>query len=124
MTTTVYVTRGGRRYHANETCRALASGQVLYGGWGDLRVHHIEATDWVTALGQSKDPCAICIPGLLTAIYRTNSENDYGHEPFEYDGVPICRRCFIQHRGWRETVAWPCTSAIVLGLIPREEATP
>jgi hypothetical protein len=55
----------------------------------------------------------------------------FGHEPFEYDGVPICRcyvnvtRCsidaFEQPRPVRarEPVFWPCTSAVVLGLVDR-----
>jgi hypothetical protein len=44
----------------------------------------------------------------------------YGHEPFSYDGVLWCRRCWTIYRGNRELVPWPCTSARVLGLVPRD----
>ena len=128
--TTVYATHGGTRYHANDNCRALNSGQVLYGGWGDLRVHRIQETNPITALGEGKDPCTVCIPGLLTAIYRSNSENDYGHVPVIgfIDGralTQVCARCAVVKRGpgcwWHASVRWPCTSAIVLGLAPRSQ---
>jgi hypothetical protein len=56
----------------------------------------------------------------------------FGHEPFEYDGVPICTRCYTtsvrcsldafevpRRSAVRLPVPWPCTSAVVLGLVPR-----
>lgn len=65
------------------------------------------------------------------------SAETFGHEPFVYDGVPICRRCYVNvtrcsvdafeeaHRlRVREAVLWPCTSAVVLGLEPRPAAVP
>lgn len=62
-------------------------------------------------------------PGVYLADTTTRrSSETFGHEPFDYDGVPICARCFIQHNGWREAIDWPCTSAIVLGLVPRPSA--
>jgi hypothetical protein len=65
-----------------------------------------------------------------------NSET-FGHEPFEYDGVPICARCYTTVTRCsidafdnprpiriRAAVLWPCTSAVVLGLVPRPAASP
>lgn len=65
-----------------------------------------------------------------------NQPETFGHEPFEYDGVPICARCYtVDIRCFidafdnprrvtvRRTVPWPCTSAIVLGLAPRQDPT-
>ena len=93
-------------------------------------LHRVEPLRMVAAFGQDKDPCTVCYPELRAAIWRSNSEDDYGHEPFEYDGVPICARCGVDFQeripnGWRigtRPVPWPCMSAIVLGLAPREEA--
>lgn len=63
--------------------------------------------------------------------------DDFGHEPFEYDGVPICARCYTtevrcsvdafdtpRRLAVRRAVFWPCTSAVVLGLVPRPAAVP
>jgi hypothetical protein len=63
---------------------------------------------------------------------RLATVETFGHQPFEYDGVPICARCYttesrcsidafeVPRRSVvRMTVPWPCTSAIVLGLAPR-----
>lgn len=47
------------------------------------------------------------------------SRDTFGHEPFEWEGFVICRRCCIEHKHYTETIAWPCMSAIVLGLVPR-----
>lgn len=116
----VFATQGGRRFHQTLTCRALRIGQELYGGWGTLRTYAAHSTTISDAMGAGKEACAACLPGLRASWYHTNSEIDYGHEPFTYDGVDICARCFIQHRSYRETVLWPCMSAIVLGLVPRE----
>ncbi|MEU6365725.1 hypothetical protein ABZ876_08210 [Streptomyces sp. NPDC046931] len=51
----------------------------------------------------------------------------FGHEPFEYDGALICARCGVDFEepiadGFRigtRPIPWPCTSAIVLGLVER-----
>ncbi|BBB01015.1 hypothetical protein RVR_8246 [Actinacidiphila reveromycinica] len=52
----------------------------------------------------------------MTANYPTSTET-FGHEPFRYDGVPNCIRCYTERRGRRRPVPWPCTSAVVLGLV-------
>lgn len=124
---TVYTTKAGHRFHASDNCRALNSGQVLYGGWGDLRVHHIEETSIVEAMGRGREACATCFPGLRAAWYRGNSEDDYGHQPVEVGGINgrarVCARCRqadVYGYAREDYVRWPCTSAIVLGLVPRE----
>lgn len=139
---TVFVTSGGRRFHADRACYALANGRAtqayragsgLYGeswyGAGNLDglypvaaipIEALPARDGYTA-------CRVCVPPAL-ALPATGET--YGHEPFEYDGVPICRRCFTRHhrrfvqwdgtttvREDRRIVPWPCASAVVLGLV-------
>lgn len=62
----------------------------------------------------------------------TSPPETFGHNPVAYDGAPICARCYTtvtrcsidafeqprRHRA-RQTVPWPCTSAVVLGLVSR-----
>ncbi|MFG3585063.1 hypothetical protein [Streptomyces sp. NPDC047990] len=50
---------------------------------------------------------------------------DFGHEPMNIitNGklrAVVCARCVVWDHGFND-VAWPCTSAIVLGLVPRKE---
>ncbi|GAA2457222.1 hypothetical protein [Streptomyces macrosporus] len=60
----------------------------------------------------------------------------FGHEPVSFGGSLVCARCkqtaaqtWIdeydnpRRRTWSEPVPWPCTSAIVLGLVPRPPHT-
>lgn len=129
---TVYATRAGRAFHEKPTCRALLGGQLMNDSFkvfwlarNTSRIlHRVESLRIVTAFGLGKGPCALCFPELRAAVFRGNCEDDFGHEPFEYDGVPICARCFIEHRSYREAVFWPCASAVVLGLVPRPAAVP
>lgn len=85
----------------------------------DSRGHYLASRDVHTMLEPDAwdDTCRHTPAAAPEPIGET-----FGHEPFEYDGVPICRRCFIHHRSYLEAVAWPCTSAIVLGLEPRPVA--
>lgn len=128
MSAAVYASAGGTRYHATEDCRALRSGQDLsdWDCWDDY-CHHdhpqpraTRETTAIEALGAGKMPCRVCLPGQTPAWYRSSSEDDFGHEPFEYDGVDICQRCYTERSGLRDTVLWPCTTAVILGLAPRE----
>jgi hypothetical protein len=129
----VYASEGGHRFHKDGNCPRFLAAQELWRfdpmqwvpGMPQIMLsngHRLDEMTIVTAFGRGKEPCATCYPELRAALYRGNCEDDFGHEPFEYDGVPICARCYIQHRGWREAIAWPCTSAVVLGLAPRTEA--
>jgi hypothetical protein len=139
----VFATEGGRRYHKTRACFALIDGQSLWvfdpqqwvPGMPQIMLsnghprHEMTVTD---ALGKGKEPCAECFPGQRAALHRSSSENDYGHEPFEFGGETVCARCLVRtvrvwidehdspHRLWGiKPVAWPCTSAVVLGLVPR-----
>ncbi|KUN37747.1 hypothetical protein AQJ30_15805 [Streptomyces longwoodensis] len=54
---------------------------------------------------------------------------DFGHRPMVSftDGRAlnrVCARCTISTLTGEWGVRWPCTSAVVLGLVRREEATP
>ena len=139
---TVYATRGGHAFHAKPDCRALVGGQLMN---DDFKVfwlarnagrvlHRVQPIRMVAAFGQRKDPCGVCFPKLHAAIYCSNSEHDYGHEPMDVitngkHTAVICARCQISRNVWWpngrcyvadvRAVPWPCTSAIILGLAPR-----
>ena len=81
------------------------------------RGHYLHSKDVHTTLGP-EDWDDTCRCKTSPQQYQPSTET-FGHEPFVYDGAPICARCFIQHRSFREAIPWPCTSAIVLGLTPR-----
>lgn len=82
------------------------------------RGHYLAAKDVHTTL-DPEDWDDTCHCKTQPATEPPANTETLGHEPFEYDGAPICTRCYIQHHGWREAIAWPCTSALVLGLVPR-----
>jgi hypothetical protein len=75
------------------------------------------------ALRKGKRPCTYCYrdPSLRQTVMPPSRET-FGHEPIEYDGALICASCYVPHLKHRHTVPWPCTSAIVLGLVPRPAA--
>ncbi|MFD9256970.1 hypothetical protein [Streptomyces sp. NPDC059538] len=134
MTTTVYATAGGNRYHRSSSCPALEMGQNLHGYdcdcWGYCthgRGHYTAETTPSQALADGKTPCRACLSGADLGPV----EDDFGHEPFEYDGVTICRRCYetathydeaYRPRHYIRAVPWPCTTAVILGLAPRAAA--
>lgn len=144
--TTVYATLNPRaeRFHKTPTCPSFHNGQLLSDmdcGCYDhcyhrmprmWRLKEMTVTD---ALGRGKWPCTYCWPGSAAALAITPCEEDFGHVPVnEYAGTPegqrgasriVCARCIIWNR-WKDVgmwagqaVGWPCTSAIVLGLVPR-----
>jgi hypothetical protein len=124
--TAVYASKGGDRYHANENCPALYSGQELFGGWGTFATYRATEITITESLGQGRMPCHACLPGSAAALFRSNCEDDFGHEPVEIDGDWFCPRC--RDRGvdeygdaWTYPTLWPCTSATVLGLVPRTD---
>lgn len=86
------------------------------------------------ALGMGKWPCSHCYPDSSAALVISPCEEDFGHVPVdEYEGTEyaasgvthiVCDRCIVWSRlvddimsGIR--VEWPCTSALILGLVPR-----
>ncbi|MFE2019856.1 hypothetical protein ACFW9O_17655 [Streptomyces sp. NPDC059499] len=144
---TVFATEGGHRYHKTRACFAFNDGQYLWRfdpqqwvpGMPQIMLsngHPWQEMTVTDALGHGKDPCAECYPGLRASPYRGNCEDDFGHEPTigtTLTGLAetVCSRC--TERGvWFGTVTelrpvhilWPCTSAIVLGLVDRQPALP
>ncbi|MCX5529001.1 hypothetical protein OG785_45250 [Streptomyces sp. NBC_00006] len=150
---TVFATQGGDRFHKTSTCSAVASAQLIWDSDEfEIPAYAPMEIPFTTAMGDGKEPCTFCFPGLRAAWYRGSSEEDYGHEPVArvldgWDGPqsskrPVCARCIRHVRKWSSwTVGyderagvqwengwlhlqfpapWPCTSAIVLGLVPRE----
>ena len=138
---TVYASQGGDRYHETPECRALVSAQLLWdwdapdggptvapmnGGYAAL------STTALDALGAGKTPCAVCFPWSAAALARSSCEEDFGHEPVDEYAEPglsriVCARCMHWTR-WADVglsagtrVAWPCTTAVVLGLVDREQ---
>lgn len=133
---TVFATQGGSRFHKTTICESAERARLIYDSDEfTARSHPWESATLTDAMGSGKEACTTCFPGLRAAWYSSGSENDFGHEPFTYDGVTICARCYVievrcsldafelPHRVvGRRPVAWPCTSAIVLGLAPRTVA--
>jgi hypothetical protein len=141
MNATVYTTAGGRRFHADRWCRALESGRNLadtdcgcdeYCRHRMPQRHALDPRVPRVAVQRGFTACRVCVP---RAFALPPTGETYGHEPVdEYAGTPegarglsriVCARC-IRWTRWREVrlycgrrVDWPCTSAIVLGLVPR-----
>lgn len=133
--TTVYASKGGTAFHNTRNCRAREAGQGLW-DTDDWPGYAIQPMTIPAAMGAGKLPCLVCMPDLGANWFRTPCEDDFGHEPFgPYDGAMVCRRCYVtvirewvdaydnpRHRRVRDVVLWPCTSAVVLGLVPRPTA--
>lgn len=140
---TVYASEGGSRFHSSRLCNAFLAAQELWRfdpmqwvpGMPQIMLsngHRLDEMSIVTAMGRGKEACSLCFPGLRAAWYRGSSENDYGHWPTR--GISLnsladdaCQRCtewgvwYGDANSLRPVhVAWPCTSAVVLGLVPRE----
>lgn len=137
---TVFVTSGGNRYHANPACYALATGRStqayragegLYGeswyGAGNLDGLYPVAAIPIEALARSRyTACRVCVPPAL-ALPPTG--RTYGHKPVTgvtFGGAvdTVCQRCTVPGLVWGwdahlVRLPWPCTSAVVLGLVPR-----
>lgn len=102
----------GHRYHADRDCDALIRGQALWGQFApELQGAWLTMSETV-ARERGTTPCGVCLPGHpLPPVPGL-----FGHQPYEYDGVLICRRCHITHNGRILPVYWPCRTAGVLGL--------
>lgn len=138
MNATVYTSQGGRAFHGDRDCQARRSGRDLNDwdfnnqgfywvpGCRALNTYAVEPMTIPAAMGAGKLPCAVCLP---TALALPATGETYGHEPVTEDdlwGTPfvVCARCTEggARWGWDNRlirVPWPCTSAVVLGLVPR-----
>lgn len=145
MSVTVYITKGGLKYHSTKHCVLLTSAQALNDVDccdGDIcfcrgpfrQIHAIEPVSHYDAL-QHRLPCLNCVPQNL----RKFTVRDFGHHPVMGFADPlgrglglVCSRCrtiktgcsldaFEMPMRWMRfhSVRWPCTSAIVLGLVSR-----
>lgn len=114
---TVFATKGGSRFHKTTICESAERALLIYDSDEfTARSNPWESTTLPEAMGSGKEACATCFPDLRAAWYRGGSEDDFGHEPMDVvaNGKLRAVECY------RCPVAWPCTSAIVLGLVPRE----
>lgn len=134
----VYATKTGHAFHETPDCRALTAGQGLndwecgcdeYCRHRSPQLHVVQPVSIPEAMGAAKMPCLVCLPGLGASWYRTPSERDFGHEPVDHCGDVICGRCRTHHvdedgEHYSLPAFWPCTSALVLGLVPRPGICP
>jgi hypothetical protein len=121
----VFTTFHGRRFHADPDCLVLDLGRYLTGSRYDVMTRLPSE-----AIRVGYTACRVCVPPAL-ALPATGET--YGHEPVdEYAGTPegergvsriVCARC-MRWTQWPEVglcaghrVTWPCTSAVVLGLV-------
>lgn len=131
MIATVYTTAGGRRFHADSFCLALAVGREFHaaraGNAHPIGLYRLVQQGVGTAAAAGYTACRVCVPPAL-ALPATGET--YGHRPIG-GLVDVCARCTVNVAYWLGTpdendgwivlptaVAWPCTSAVVLGLAP------
>ncbi|MFD9249560.1 hypothetical protein [Streptomyces bottropensis] len=141
MPALVFASAGGRKYHFDRACTAFESAQIL-SDWdcccGDYcthrspRTHVLERMSSTKAAMNGKLPCLACVPQHLRELPQAET---FAHEPvigltlFD-QAETVCQRCTERgvwySRGNDEMtpvrIPWPCTSAIVLGLVPRPTA--
>jgi hypothetical protein len=137
MTDFVYTSGGGQRYHATKDCNALTGGQNLNDWdcecWG--RCSHrspraVVPLEPAAAAARGKLPCRVCYP---SAVDLGPSQDDFGHQQTSWGGRRICTRCATGRvpeapdspdplASPDRSVAWPCATAVVLGLAPRSAA--
>jgi hypothetical protein len=123
----VYTTAGGRRFHADDSCRALWSGQSLNdwefdyefpppAAWTRPTLWAIEPRQPIAAALTGYTACRVCVP---TANALPATGQTYGHEPVietgYYGPEQVCARCNMPRLPMLSQ-PWPCTSAVVLGL--------
>lgn len=139
MSAIVFASAGGRKYHFDQTCKAFESAQILNDrqcGCETYCAHQLPVLHALTRMSSTKAamdgklPCLACVPEHLREMPDTES---FGHEPtkgislFGLSEV-VCQRC-TEWGVWYGTttemrpvhIPWPCTSAIILGLVPRPE---
>ena len=139
----VFASAGGRKYHFDKGCKAFEFGQQLndwdtpddayLASWNYPRLHGLRRMSATKAAMDGKLPCLACVPRHLREMPEAD---DFGHWPTRGISLnsladDVCQRCtepgVFYERGVDELtpvhIIWPCTSAVVLGLAPREEVT-
>lgn len=130
---TVFATKGGGRFHKTTICESAERARLIYDSDEfTVRSHPWESTTLTAAMDHGKEACTTCFPSLRAAWYRSSSEDDFGHWPtrgISLDSLAddVCQRCTEWGVWYGDAhdlrpvhIPWPCTSAIVLGLVPRE----
>jgi hypothetical protein len=146
----VHALGGGRYFHEGPECWALRTGQMTYSCRCGDRLCGCAANPPMKpqsmSLGDAAmkglEPCAVCYPDFRKIVAQLPCEDDFGHRPIDqYEGSEsgvksiACERCIdwnpvkvhntetdseeIWSMGRR--IAWPCMSAVILGLVPREK---
>lgn len=136
----VFSSAGSRKYHFNKGCKAFESAQMLsdwdcgcdtYCTHRMPRMHGLVRMSATKAAIDGKLPCLACVPEHLREM---PDAEDFGHWPTRGISLnslcdDVCQRCTEPGawygRGVDEMtpvhIAWPCTSALVLGLVQRAE---
>ncbi|MFB8393699.1 hypothetical protein [Streptomyces yangpuensis] len=139
MTELVYTSGGGLRYHAIKDCHALNGGKNLTldcdcrNGCSHRRPRTVVPLEPAEAAARGKAPCLACFPaGAMRYLPQPASGDGFGHEPVTNGfGGQRCSRCTTtithydeayQPSRWTAFVAWPCATAVVLGLAHRSAA--
>lgn len=136
----VFTTAGGTRYHADPACYALTNGRSTQAYWAGAGLYGqrwygaqyldglypLVRRSTISAQQFSFTACRVCVPPAL-ALPATGET--YGHEPvcgngWYGGGEIVCARCTEPLPLWLPrsrrrpvSVHWPCTSALVLGLV-------
>lgn len=137
----VFASAGGRKYHFDKGCKLFEAAQILndldcgcdtYCNHRMPRLHGLVRMSATKAAMDGKLPCLACVPTHLRELPDVET---FGHEPMwadfgqcvvdpgacncpYHDEQQACTRC----RHGRQPVQWPCTSAVVLGLVNRKGA--
>ena len=123
----VYVTHG-TKYHLDQACPRMTAGEDLWDGdsedwWHISGSYRREVATVQEAAARGKLPCLHCVPAA-ECVFQPLYGQTFGHKGAVLDGDVFCVRCRdrgIDDNGdpWTYPTLWPCTSAVVLGLVPR-----
>jgi hypothetical protein len=124
VTAAVFVSGGGRRFHATTNCRALNSGRDMwdfdppeYAPWQWPK--QLREMDRFEAIVRGKDPCRTCFP---EEVLPFRMAPEFGHLPEDLEtDDPYCPRCTSPDGG---RVVRPCWTSIALDrALPATERT-